>query len=45
LDELSGKIVLNQAGDRISESYDFWTISKNDHGYEWKRENNDILKR
>jgi ABC-type branched-subunit amino acid transport system substrate-binding protein len=34
-DGLSGKIILNKAGDRVSESYDFWKINKNSHGYEW----------
>jgi ABC-type branched-subunit amino acid transport system substrate-binding protein len=34
-DGLSGKIILNKAGDRVSESYDFWIVNKNSHGYEW----------
>jgi ABC-type branched-subunit amino acid transport system substrate-binding protein len=37
---ITGKTILNDAGDRVSGSYDFWSItSKNDeeHAYEWKR--------
>lgn len=36
---LSGKIILNKAGDRVSESYDFWFVNKNSHGYEWDKAN------
>lgn len=43
LNGISGKILLNSAGDRVSENYDFWKIRKNDHGYEWKKENASIL--
>ena len=39
LDGLSGRILLNKAGDRISENYDFWIVNKNNHGYEWQKEN------
>ncbi len=39
LDGLSGKIILNKAGDRISENYDFWFVTKNNSGYKWKNEN------
>ncbi|HET7644649.1 MAG TPA: ABC transporter substrate-binding protein [Nitrososphaeraceae archaeon] len=37
-DSITGKISLNEAGDRIGESYDFWTVSKNPHksGYFWQ---------
>ena len=37
-DSISGKISLNEAGDRIGENYDFWTVSKNPHksGYFWQ---------
>jgi ABC-type branched-subunit amino acid transport system substrate-binding protein len=37
---ITGKTLLNDAGDRISGSYDFWSITEeNDNGsaYEWKR--------
>jgi branched-chain amino acid transport system substrate-binding protein len=43
LDGISGKILLNSAGDRVSENYDFWMINKNDRGYEWEKENVSIL--
>ena len=40
-DGITGKTLLNDAGDRISGSYDFWSITrKNDDNaseYEWKR--------
>ncbi len=38
---ISGKIQLNNAGDRIGESYDFWTVSKHPQKgyYVWKTEN------
>ncbi len=37
-DSISGKILLNDAGDRIGENYDFWTVAKNPHknGYFWQ---------
>ncbi|HEX5187290.1 MAG TPA: ABC transporter substrate-binding protein, partial [Nitrososphaeraceae archaeon] len=37
-DSISGNISLNEAGDRIGETYDFWTVSKNPHtnGYFWR---------
>jgi ABC-type branched-subunit amino acid transport system substrate-binding protein len=38
---ISGKIQLNDAGDRIGENYDFWSVSKNTEKshYVWKIEN------
>ena len=39
IDGLSGKILLNNAGDRINGNYDFWMINKNNKGYEWYKEN------
>jgi branched-chain amino acid transport system substrate-binding protein len=39
---MSGHIKLNEAGDRIGGTYDFWTIGK-DHdsqNYEWKKQDN-----
>lgn len=38
---VSGKIELNEAGDRISDSYDFWTVTRDNHTkqYEWHNEN------
>ena len=41
---ISGKIKLNEAGDRIGGNYDFWIVSKDDHNnehYGWKVE--DVL--
>ncbi|MGN6708185.1 MAG: ABC transporter substrate-binding protein [Candidatus Nitrosocosmicus sp.] len=40
---LSGKITLNSAGDRVSDSYDFWIVNKNSHGYEWDKVNSTIM--
>jgi ABC-type branched-subunit amino acid transport system substrate-binding protein len=39
---ISGKIQLNDAGDRIGEDYDFWRISKDvqQSHYSWKTESN-----
>ena len=39
---ISGKIQLNDAGDRIGEDYDFWRISKDvqQSHYAWKTESN-----
>ncbi len=39
---ISGKIQLNNAGDRIGENYDFWSVSKHPQKdyYVWKTENN-----
>jgi branched-chain amino acid transport system substrate-binding protein len=41
-DGISGKIQLNDAGDRIGENYDFWSISKDvqKSHYVWKSKNN-----
>jgi len=41
---LSGKIQLNDAGDRIGEDYDFWSISKDvqKSHYIWKTESNPV---
>jgi branched-chain amino acid transport system substrate-binding protein len=39
LNGLSGKILLNNAGDRINGNYDFWVVNKNNRGYEWYKEN------
>jgi branched-chain amino acid transport system substrate-binding protein len=38
---ISGKIQLNDAGDRIGENYDFWSVSKHpqNNQYTWKIEN------
>ena len=40
-DGISGKIQLNDAGDRIGENYDFWSVSKDAQKshYIWKSEN------
>ncbi|HZB65406.1 MAG TPA: hypothetical protein VE307_08860, partial [Nitrososphaeraceae archaeon] len=40
-DGISGKIQLNDAGDRIGENYDFWSVSKHPqkNQYAWKIEN------
>ena len=38
---ISGKIKLNEAGDRIGGNYDFWIVSKDDHNnehYGWKED-------
>jgi ABC-type branched-subunit amino acid transport system substrate-binding protein len=37
---ISGKIELNEAGDRIGENYDFWRVSKHPQKdyYVWKSE-------
>jgi branched-chain amino acid transport system substrate-binding protein len=40
LDGLSGRIILNKAGDRTSENYDFWFVTKDESGYKWKKEKN-----
>jgi ABC-type branched-subunit amino acid transport system substrate-binding protein len=40
LDSLSGKIILNKAGDRTSKNYDFWFVTKDESGYKWKKEKN-----
>jgi ABC-type branched-subunit amino acid transport system substrate-binding protein len=39
---MSGHIKLNNAGDRIGENYDFWTVGKDNdtQNYEWKKEDN-----
>ncbi len=35
---VTGKITLNEAGDRINGDYDFWAITANDSGtYQWER--------
>ena len=39
LDGLTGKILLNGAGDRINGNYDFWMVDKNNKEYEWHKEN------
>jgi branched-chain amino acid transport system substrate-binding protein len=40
-DGITGKMLLNDAGDRIPGSYDFWSITRENDGngseYEWKR--------
>jgi branched-chain amino acid transport system substrate-binding protein len=38
-DGITGAMALNDAGDRESGSYDFWSVEDNDHGtrYEWNR--------
>jgi ABC-type branched-subunit amino acid transport system substrate-binding protein len=38
---ISGKIQLNDAGDRIGENYDFWSVTKHSQNnqYTWKIEN------
>ena len=38
---ISGKIQLNETGDRIGENYDFWSVSKDTekNHYVWKTEN------
>lgn len=43
-DGISGKIKLNEAGDRIGENYDFWTVSKDEHNghYIWKIEDDAV---
>ena len=43
-DGISGKIQLNDAGDRIGENYDFWSISKDvqKSHYVWKTKNNSV---
>jgi branched-chain amino acid transport system substrate-binding protein len=43
-DGISGKIQLNDAGDRIGENYDFWTVTKDNekNHYVWKIENDPI---
>lgn len=37
---VTGKIDLNDAGDRISENYDFWTVTKknNIQEYKWEKD-------
>lgn len=37
---ISGKINLNDAGDRVSDNYDFWVITKNNktNHFEWEKE-------
>nr|MDQ3970666.1 ABC transporter substrate-binding protein [Thermoproteota archaeon] len=39
-DGISGKIRLNEAGDRIGGNYDFWTVAKDNdtQSYEWEKE-------
>jgi branched-chain amino acid transport system substrate-binding protein len=39
-DGISGKIKLNEAGDRIGGNYDFWIVGKDNktNGYEWEKE-------
>ena len=39
-DGISGKIQLNQAGDRIGGNYDFWIVAKDNdtQSYEWEKE-------
>jgi len=39
---ISGKIKLNQAGDRIGGNYDFWIVAKDNvtQSYEWEKEHN-----
>ena len=39
-DGISGKIRLNEAGDRIGGNYDFWTVAKDKdtQSYEWEKE-------
>ena len=39
-DGTSGKIKLNNAGDRVGGNYDFWIVNKNNNSksYEWERE-------
>jgi ABC-type branched-subunit amino acid transport system substrate-binding protein len=41
-DALTGNIDLNAAGDRVSDNYDFWIVTKDNstQHYEWHRENN-----
>jgi ABC-type branched-subunit amino acid transport system substrate-binding protein len=39
-DGISGKIQLNEAGDRIGGNYDFWIVAKDNdtQSYEWEKE-------
>ena len=39
-DGISGKIKLNNAGDRVGGNYDFWVVGRNNNtqSYEWERE-------
>jgi ABC-type branched-subunit amino acid transport system substrate-binding protein len=39
-DGISGKIKLNEAGDRIGGNYDFWIVAKDNdtQSYEWEKE-------
>jgi branched-chain amino acid transport system substrate-binding protein len=41
-DGISGKIQLNEAGDRIGGNYDFWIVAKDNdtQSYEWEKEHN-----
>jgi branched-chain amino acid transport system substrate-binding protein len=41
-DGISGKIKLNNAGDRIGGNYDFWIVTKDkdSQSYEWEKEHN-----
>ena len=41
-DGISGKIKLNEAGDRIGGNYDFWSVAKekDSQNYEWEKEHN-----
>ncbi|MDQ3869069.1 MAG: hypothetical protein M3250_05885, partial [Thermoproteota archaeon] len=41
-DGISGKIELNEAGDRIGGNYDFWIVAKDkdSQSYEWEKEHN-----
>ena len=43
-DGISGKIQLNEAGDRIGENYDFWSVSKDvqKSHYIWRTENEQV---
>ena len=45
-DGISGKMQLNEAGDRIGENYDFWRVTKNieKNHYIWKAENIPVTK-